>query len=524
MKRSLSKIAALSVVVSFAAFLTGLPGFASANFFFQIEHNSGIFIRSDGTIEPLDSPILCSGNTYTFTANITTGFAVECSDVIVDGAGFCVQGIGEGTGCLIKNASNVTVRNLHFAGFRYGIFLTASNNAVITQNNITGCGIEIQSSSGNLITDNKVSRNINFGDVHDSRVLRNTASSLTLSWSSTVTVTNNTFSDPERVDRGLRSVGDEGAIYVDNCGSCGFFNNTLERKAIGVNIWQSTNLIFSGNTLRDNQVGFKLWGSDLQHNLQSIDNTNTVNGNPVYFLVNRTNFQVPPNAGWIAAVDCENITVQNWVSTPNWDGILFLNVKNAKITCCNLTGNFNAIHLISSRNIEISKNLIVNNGYAAIYLKTAAECTITENHVADNYCLFNMRDNSKNTIWLNDFFGNWTGPIDSGDQNRWDNGTTGNYWSLLGCYVDENHDGIHDTAFQVKNNLNVDNYPLMVPFNAGNWASLPSPTSTTSPTPSPTPTASPTVPELSTTSALAAFGLVTCVIALAAKKKLCGKR
>jgi len=41
-------------------------------------------------------------------------------------------------------------------------------------------------------------------------------------------------------------------------------------------IFGITPINFSNNTLNDNQVGFKLWGCDLQHNLHSIDTTNTV--------------------------------------------------------------------------------------------------------------------------------------------------------------------------------------------------------------------------------------------------------
>jgi len=98
-----------------------------------------------------------------------------------------------------------------------------------------------------------------------------------------------------------------------------------------INIWHCTNLNFSNNTLNDNQVGFKLWGCDLQHNLHSIDTTNTVDGKTVYFLVNQSDFQVPTNASWIVAVNCVNITVENWVSTPNWDSILFIETTDSKI-------------------------------------------------------------------------------------------------------------------------------------------------------------------------------------------------
>lgn len=526
MRLSLSKIAAFCVVISFASYFAGQTNFASANFIPPIEHNSGIFIRSDGTIEPAASSIQRSGNIYTLNANSTMGLAVECNNAVVDGAGFCVQGTGgSGTGCLIKNAVNVTIKNLQVAGFRYGFFSTASVNVAITQNKVTGCGVEVQGSIRNLIADNIISGTISFvGSIH-SQVLRNNASSVVLVRSYDVSVENNTFSSPMRIDCRLLSAEDGGGIHVDNSSNCNILYNTIEHKTIGINIRQSLNLTFFGNTLSGNQVGFKLWGSDLKHYLHNIDTTNAVNGNPVYFLVNTTNFQVPRNAGWIAVVGCENITIQNWASTPNWDGVLFLNTKDAKITHCNLTGNFNAVRLCDSCNIEISKNLIVNNDYAAFYLDKALDCTITENHVADNYCLFNMNDDSaNNTIWFNDFFGNLIGVFGRGTQNRWDNGTVGNYWASMGEYVDENHDGINDVVFTVYNSSSsVDNYPLTVPFRESKVTSFPSsfasPSPNLSPRPSSTLQPSPSIPEFPTAFMLVAFCIGACAAVLVFRKR-----
>ena len=57
-----------------------------------------IYIRADGSIDPPDAPIITYDNvTYTLTDNITSsadGIVVERDNIILDGGGYTVQGVG----------------------------------------------------------------------------------------------------------------------------------------------------------------------------------------------------------------------------------------------------------------------------------------------------------------------------------------------------------------------------------------------------------------------------------------------
>ena len=444
-----------------------LVNLAEANFIPPPNHASGIFIRSDGSVDPSTAPIQRVGDVYTFTGDVSVGIAVQRSDVIIDGNGYRLIGGSGGTGFYLQSVNNVTVQNVNIQGFNSGFYLYHTNSSIVKRNKVTGNGIVVtQRSCYNQIVENTVTGggvSLNFGN--DNIVLNNNVGGISIVFSTSITVGNNRIADDERVDVELLYTDVGGGISVDNSGNCNIFGNTIERKIVGINIWHCTNLIFSNNTLKDNQVGFKLWGCDLQHNLHSIDTTNTVNGKPVYFLVNQSDFQVPTNAGWIAAVNCANITVENWASTPNWDSILFIETSHSKILNSKLTGNFNAIRFDSVSNCIISGNLIDNNGYAAFYFEGAVDCTITENNVVDNFCFFNIwHDSANNTFFHNNFIGNWTGsPGDRDSQNFWDNGLEGNYWEEY-TGKDANGDGICDTPYVIDNYSNsVDRYPLMTP-------------------------------------------------------------
>ncbi|MEM1563602.1 MAG: NosD domain-containing protein [Candidatus Bathyarchaeia archaeon] len=127
-----------------------------------------ITIREDGTIEPSDAPIITSDYiTYILTGNISSsgdGIDVERNNITIDGAGYTIEGIGDGAaGIYLMEIENVTVKNVIVTRFGYGIWLEGAVNCTIIGNtliNNTENGMEIWWGSdhnriiGNNIVDN----------------------------------------------------------------------------------------------------------------------------------------------------------------------------------------------------------------------------------------------------------------------------------------------------------------------------------------------------------------------------------
>lgn len=126
-----------------------------------------VYIRDDGSIQPQGAPITTYDNvTYTLTDDITSsgsGIVVERDNIIIDGAGYTVQGEGDGTGIELIERSNVRVKNIIIKGFGYGIWLEGSSDNIIIENTLEGNrehGIEIWwGSSGNSIIGNNITYN-----------------------------------------------------------------------------------------------------------------------------------------------------------------------------------------------------------------------------------------------------------------------------------------------------------------------------------------------------------------------------
>jgi parallel beta-helix repeat protein len=154
-----------------------------------------IYIRADGSIDPVTAPIQRNGDLYTLTSNIDSdldGIVIERDNAVLDGTGYTVQGAEapSSIGIYLPGDTNVTIRNIKIKAFESGILLDAysTNNeisrsdledneygiscwAYADNNNIKGnnvttnnlAGIWIVGSSYNNISENMIAGNSQYG-------------------------------------------------------------------------------------------------------------------------------------------------------------------------------------------------------------------------------------------------------------------------------------------------------------------------------------------------------------------------
>jgi hypothetical protein len=124
-----------------------------------------IYIMADGSVNPLTAPIQRDGDIYTFTADIDGSIVVEKDNIIVDGAGYNLQGIdaADSKGIDVPGRNNVVIRSVEISAFAYGVCLNNSRNSRIIGNNITDGAINSRgiwvTGSSNAILRNIISNN-----------------------------------------------------------------------------------------------------------------------------------------------------------------------------------------------------------------------------------------------------------------------------------------------------------------------------------------------------------------------------
>src|SRR4030067_2014315 len=126
-----------------------------------------VYISNDGSVVGANS-IQRNGNIYTLTADISGGIQVQKSYVVIDGAGYAINGNGKGEGIDLSNGrgqdpsrtqiNNVTIKNLQIINFYFAIDNVNTYNNTFIGNYIANCdtGFWIIGSHDNTLRDNTV--------------------------------------------------------------------------------------------------------------------------------------------------------------------------------------------------------------------------------------------------------------------------------------------------------------------------------------------------------------------------------
>jgi parallel beta-helix repeat protein len=461
----------------------------------KAEWTGTVYIRADGSIDPPDAPIITYDNiTYTLTDNITSsvcGIVVERDNIVIDGAGHCVRGSYSrfSAGIVLWERSNVTIQNVKVTAFMTGILLYSSSNNSIVGNYISNsfdCGIYLcAGSSLNIIRVNRIENNGGFG-VELFQSFNNTVSGNNVTANHYAGIflygnypKNNVISDND-------VVSNEYGIVLRFSNNNMLVKNNITNNLFGIYLFESSNNTLRDNTMNGNRYNF---GLDVSYKeepsifINDIDESNTINGKPIYYWINKHGVSVPKNAGYVALINCTNVTIKSLELKNNLQGLLLVNVRNSTITKNNITENYYAgVWLYSSSNNIISANNIEENSIG-LSIHQSSNNTISGNNIKNNMgglwwlwrsCGIELLETRFNSIYHNNFINNTKHVIIIGEthHNIWDDGypSGGNYWDnytsvdvYCGLYQNKTgSDGIGDTPYVIDPS-NIDHYPLMSP-------------------------------------------------------------
>jgi len=235
--------AVLILMLILCSVLVALPNILT------VRASETIYIRADGTVEGTDK-IQRDGNVYTFTDNIVNqSIVVEKDNIVVDGAGYTLEGDGTIESIWLENRCNVTIKNMQITHFGAGIKImgTCKNNTIIG-NNITDNGHETYGNgiwvsfgasnntiSGNNITNNYVGIFVYMGGgnlISENYITSNWGAGVWIAGGSNRIMRNDIINNGVGVSVDIG----ENIIYHNN-----FVNNTVQaavnEASSAVNIW-----------------------------------------------------------------------------------------------------------------------------------------------------------------------------------------------------------------------------------------------------------------------------------------------
>lgn len=251
-------------------------------------------------------------------------------DIIIDGAGYTLQGKKEGVGISLYGRNNVTIKNITIKEFNYGIKLYNSFNNTISGNIIMDnkYGIHLLSSSNNMISENKFINN----------------SFLALK-SYQNSVKNNIVNDKPLVYlEGIsnRIIKNAGQVVLVRCKNIWVKNLNISKTNVGIELYETNNSIISENNIVDNDVGIYLSSSF----------NNTISEN------NITRHGFDKHGIWLYFSSNNKISKNNIIK--NTYGIKFYQSSNNIISENNITENLYGIYLWKSSNNKFFHNNFTN--------------------------------------------------------------------------------------------------------------------------------------------------------------------
>ena len=156
-------------------------------------------------------------------------------------------------------------------------------------------------------------------------------------------------------------------IYLDNVGNCSIVDNTVSANYYGIFLNCSGDNMLRNNAMNGNIYNLGIDGNESAHFINNIDNSNTVNGKKVYYLTNETNLNINPSTypdvGYLALVNCKDITVQNLNLSNNGNGILLVNTQNSTLIGNKVENSIEGLRLMNSEGNILRNNNLTNNTY-----------------------------------------------------------------------------------------------------------------------------------------------------------------
>ena len=365
-----------------------------------VKASGTIYIRADGSVDPPTANITSADNvTYYFTGNNYDEIVVNRSNIIIDGNGYTLQGTGadESKGIYLFGIDNVTIKNANIKWFYDGVCLHHSSFISLFGNNITlgkgswHCAVLLISSSNNKISRNNIispwTHGVRLESSCDNNISENNVTNTSLGIQLTSSSNNNTI----------------------------YGNYVTNNEYAGILLSLSSNNTIFGNAINNSKYNFGVEGAFLSHFKHSIDTSNLVNGKPIYYLVNKNNLVINlttyQDIGYLALVNCTNVTVKDLNLTNNAQGLLLVNTNNSNIINSSITNNYNGIQLFSSSHNNISKSNVIDNVNGIVLQSSSNYNSISGNNITRNAWGVYFHSSSYGNVFGNKIEANTNGGI-----------------------------------------------------------------------------------------------------------------
>jgi len=161
-------------------------------------------------------------------------------------------------------------------------------------------------------------------------------------------------------------------------------DNEIKENDFGLVLSQSPNNMLYQNQFANNIYNFDMEGLSVNDFYENIDTSNTINGEPFYYLVNESDIILQEPAGYIALVGCTNITLMDVSISNNGEGALLAGSNEVSIKNCPFQHNIEGSFILSSTNILFENADINHNLNDGILFQSSSHVSLLECSIYQN--------------------------------------------------------------------------------------------------------------------------------------------
>jgi len=322
-------------------------------------------------------------------------------------------------GMRLYSSNRNTLKGNHIFGNRYGLLIERSNYTELIQNKIEDVfdGLLLIQSHHSFVSSNEFSKNI-YGTFayggrnhtfKSNRFIDNYVGLL-------VSASNNIYLEENNLSENVYGIDlffSHNCTIIENKG----FNNT-----IFLSIWSSQDNILKNNIGTKNDIGISLInslnsglkqnnldnsgvmisGNELKYwNSHSIDTTNTVKSDPIYYWADRKGGTVPSGAGQIILVNCTEISVKGQTIHNASIGITLAFSDYNTLSNNTVSNNLIGIYSFLSDNNEILSNIALRNEINGIRVYGSNHTLLLGNYISDSSYAIAILNSRRNTLKFN---------------------------------------------------------------------------------------------------------------------------
>ena len=148
-------------------------------------------------------------------------------------------------------------------------------------------------------------------------------------------------------------------------------DNVCHNGYAGISLPYAPDTKMRNNSMLDNYVNFGIGSSSVSDFYCDIDASNTINGKPMYYLIEQNNllFDETTEIGFLGLVNCHNITVKNSDFSHNFEGVLLAGTTDSTIENCSFHSNDgHGMYLISCHNNTVETCTFQDGFWDGVFL------------------------------------------------------------------------------------------------------------------------------------------------------------